>query len=63
MTAILNQHDNYHQAEQAYNFPLLIKNLLTRSRVVSGQQTLHFADRDACTYHDFFKKINRLANT
>ena len=63
MTAILNQHDNYHQAEQAYNFPLLIKNLLTRSRVVSGQQILHFADRDACTYHDFFKKINRLANT
>ncbi len=28
MTTILNQHEDYQQAEEAYGFPLIIKQLL-----------------------------------
>ena len=62
MTAILNQHENYLQADQAYGFPLLIKNLLSRAKVVSGDKKIHYADKTSYTYHEFFKRVNRLAN-
>ena len=62
MTAILNQHENYLQADQAYGFPLLIKNLLSRAKVVSGNKKIHYADKTSYTYHEFFKRVNRLAN-
>ena len=45
MTAILNQHENYLQADQAYGFPLLIKNLLSRAKVVSGDKKIHYAEK------------------
>ncbi|MBP0556262.1 AMP-binding protein, partial [Mycobacterium tuberculosis] len=62
MTAILNQHETYLQADQAYGFPLLIKNLLSRAKVVSGDKKIHYADKTSYTYHEFFKRVNRLAN-
>ena len=39
MTTILNQHDNYHQAEEAYGFPLIIKQLLNRAKIASTNQS------------------------
>ncbi|WP_289115870.1 fatty acid--CoA ligase [uncultured Psychrobacter sp.] len=62
MTTILNQHDNYHQAEEAYGFPLIIKQLLNRAKVASTNQTISYADKVTFTYAEFFKRINRLAN-
>ena len=62
MTTILNQHDNYHQAEDAYGFPLIIKQLLNRAKVASTNQTISYADKVTFTYAEFFKRINRLAN-
>ena len=59
---ILNQDDNYRQAKAAYGFPLLIKHLLDRARVVSCDQTIHYADKATFTYAQFFERINRLAN-
>ena len=62
MTTILNQHDNYHQAEEAYGFPLIIKQLLNRAKIASTNQTISYADKVTYTYAEFFKRINRLAN-
>ncbi|MGP4863989.1 fatty acid--CoA ligase [Psychrobacter sp. T6-5] len=62
MTTILNQHDNYHQAEEAYGFPLIIKQLLNRAKIASTNQTISYADKVTYTYTEFFKRINRLAN-
>lgn len=62
MTKILNQHEDYHRAQDAYGFPLIIKQLLNRARIVSRHQTISYADKLTYTYAEFFKRINRLAN-
>lgn len=62
MTAILNQHDHYTQAQQAYHFPLLIKHLLNSTRVASRDQKIHYANKITFTYAEFFERLNRLAN-
>lgn len=62
MNAILNQHEDYTQAKDAYHFPLLIKYLLSRAKVASREQTIHYADKLTLTYSQFFERVNRLAN-
>ena len=62
MTTILNQHEDYQQAEEAYGFPLIIKQLLNRAKIASTQQTISYADKVTYTYAEFFKRVNRLAN-
>ena len=62
MTSILNQHEDYQQAEEAYGFPLIIKQLLNRAKIASTQQTISYADKVTYTYAEFFKRVNRLAN-
>lgn len=62
MTTILNQHENYQQAEEAYGFPLIIKQLLNRAKIASTQQTISYANNVTYTYAEFFKRVNRLAN-
>lgn len=62
MTTILNQHEDYQQAEEAYGFPLIIKQLLNRAKIASKEQTISYADKVTYTYAEFFKRINRLAN-
>lgn len=62
MTSILNQHEDYQQAEEAYGFPLIIKQLLNRAKIVSTDQTISYADKVTYTYAEFFKRVNRLAN-
>lgn len=59
---ILNQHENYQQAEEAYSFPLIIKQLLNRAKIASTDQTISYADKLTYTYAEFFKRVNRLAN-
>lgn len=62
MTSILNQHEDYQQAEEAYGFPLIIKQLLNRAKIASMDQTISYADKVTYTYAEFFKRVNRLAN-
>ena len=62
MTSILNQHEDYQQAEEAYGFPLIIKQLLNRAKIASTDQTISYADKITYTYAEFFKRVNRLAN-
>ncbi|WP_296237067.1 fatty acid--CoA ligase [Psychrobacter sp. UBA5136] len=62
MTSILNQHENYQQAGEAYGFPLIIKQLLNRAKIVSTNQTISYANKITYTYAEFFKRVNRLAN-
>ena len=62
MTTILNQHQDYQQAEEAYGFPLIIKQLLNRAKIASKDQTISYADKVTYTYAEFFKRVNRLAN-
>lgn len=62
MTTILNQHEDYHQAQDAYNFPLLIKQLLNRAKIASRGQTISYGNKITYTYSEFFNRINRLAN-
>ncbi|CAN6960357.1 Medium-chain-fatty-acid--CoA ligase [Psychrobacter okhotskensis] len=62
MTSILNQHEDYQQAEEAYGFPLIIKQLLNRAKIASTDQTISYADKVTYTYAEFFKRVNRLAN-
>ena len=62
MTTVLNQHENYQQAEGVYDFPLIIKQLLNRAKIASTSQTISYADKMTYTYTEFFKRINRLAN-
>ncbi len=63
MTKVLNQHSDYYQAKEAYGFPLLIKQLLNRSKIVSQNQTISYANKITYSYSEFFKRVNRLANT
>ena len=53
---------NYQPANQAYDYPLIIKHLLDRARVVSAEQTISYADKFTYTYAEFFGRIARLAN-
>ncbi|WP_201511776.1 long-chain-fatty-acid--CoA ligase [Psychrobacter alimentarius] len=62
MTSILNQHEDYKQAQDAYGFPLIIKQLLNRAKIASTNQTISYADKVTYTYAEFFKRVNRLAN-
>ena len=62
MTTILNQHEDYQQAQEAYGFPLIIKQLLNRAKIASNDQTISYADKVTYTYSEFFKRVNRLAN-
>lgn len=62
MTTILNQHEDYQQAQEAYGFPLIIKQLLNRAKIASTDQTISYADKVTYTYAEFFKRVNRLAN-
>lgn len=52
----------YPSAPSAYEFPLLIKQLLNRAKTVSQDQEIVYADKKRFTYKDLFKRINRLAN-
>jgi len=62
MTTILNQHEDYQKAQEAYGFPLIIKQLLNRAKIASKDQTISYADKVTYTYAEFFKRVNRLAN-
>lgn len=62
MSAILNQHDDYHAVSQAHYFPLLVKSLLYRARAVANDERIYYADKSHYTYREFFARINRLAN-
>lgn len=62
MTTILNQHEDYQQAQEAYGFPLIIKQLLNRAKIASTDQTISYADKVTYTYAEFFTRVNRLAN-
>ncbi len=53
---------NYESAEQAYAYPLLIKNLLSRARLTASKQEILYADKVRMTYDDFFRRINQFAN-
>lgn len=52
----------YHSAPSAYDFPLIIKQLLNRAKAVSQDQEIIYADKKRFTYAQFFTRINRLAN-
>ena len=52
----------YNSAPSAYDYPLLIKQLLNRAKTVSQDQEIIYADKKRFTYADFFKRINQLAN-
>ncbi|MBO1530137.1 fatty acid--CoA ligase [Psychrobacter sp. F1192] len=54
--------DIYNSAPSAYEFPLLIKQLLNRAKTVSLDQEIIYADKKRFTYKDLFARINRLAN-
>lgn len=60
--SILNQDENYHQADEAYGFPLIIKQLLNRAKIASTNQTISYAGKVTYTYAEFFQRVNRLAN-
>jgi fatty-acyl-CoA synthase len=49
-------------AKNAYSFPLLIGQLLHRSRVAALDQEIIYADVMRYRYRDFFRRIQRLAN-
>lgn len=52
----------YHSAPSAYDYPLIIKQLLNRAKTVSQDQEIVYADKQRFTYSEFFTRINRLAN-
>lgn len=52
----------YDSAPSAYDYPLLIKQLLNRAKTVSQQQEIVYADKQRFSYAEFFTRINRLAN-
>ncbi len=52
----------YSSAPSAYDYPLLIKQLLNRAKTVSLEQEIVYADKKRFTYKDLFARINRLAN-
>ncbi|MFP3682136.1 fatty acid--CoA ligase, partial [Pseudomonas sp. SIMBA_041] len=52
----------YHSAPSAYDYPLLVKQLLSRAKTVSQDQEIVYADKKRLTYKELFERINRLAN-
>ncbi|ALF60654.1 fatty acid--CoA ligase [Psychrobacter urativorans] len=54
--------NTYPSAPSAYEFPLLIKQLLNRAKTVSLNQEIVYADKKSLTYAELFTRINRLAN-
>jgi fatty-acyl-CoA synthase len=50
-------------AKNAYSYPLLIGQLLHRPRAVALDQEIVYADVMRYRYRDFFRRIQRLANT
>ncbi|WP_435980483.1 fatty acid--CoA ligase [Psychrobacter sp. DM4] len=54
--------NHYNSAPLAYNYPLIIKQLLNRAKTVSQDQEIIYADKIRMTYSDLFARINRLAN-
>ncbi|MGO2733335.1 fatty acid--CoA ligase [Psychrobacter sp.] len=52
----------YNGAPSAYDYPLLVKQLLNRAKTVSLDQEIVYADKKRFTYKDLFSRINRLAN-
>lgn len=52
----------YHSAPSAYDYPLLIKQLLNRAKIVSQDQEIVYADKKRFNYSELFARINRLAN-
>ena len=52
----------YQSAPSAYDYPLLVKQLLSRAKTVSQDQEIVYADKKRLTYKDLFERINRLAN-
>lgn len=52
----------YPSAPSAYDYPLLVKQLLSRAKTVSLDQEIVYADKKRFTYKDLFNRINRLAN-
>lgn len=62
MTATFTPPEGYTSADNAYGFPLLIKQLLNRPKTVSLDQEIYYADKARFTYREFFGRINRLAN-
>lgn len=66
MTTLLsnqaNQNPDYQSAPEAHSYPLIIKHLLDRAKVVSRDKTIHYADYLSYSYAEFFTRVNRLAN-
>ncbi|WP_296405204.1 fatty acid--CoA ligase [Psychrobacter sp.] len=54
--------NHYTAAPQAYHFPLIIKQLLNRSKVTSQHQEIVYADKMRMTYNELFSRIAKLAN-
>ncbi|MGP4951074.1 AMP-binding protein, partial [Psychrobacter sp. T6-1] len=54
--------NHYNSAPLAYDYPLIIKQLLNRAKTVSQDQEIIYADKARMTYADLFARINRLAN-
>lgn len=52
----------YHSAPSAYDYPLIVKQLLNRAKTVSLEQEIVYADKKRFTYKELFGRINRLAN-
>ena len=52
----------YDSAPAAYDYPLLIKQLLNRAKTVSQDQEIVYADKKRFSYRELFTRINRLAN-
>ena len=52
----------YNSAPSAYDYPLIIKQLLNRAKTVSLEQEVVYADKKRFTYKELFQRINRLAN-
>lgn len=52
----------YGSAPSAYDYPLLIKQLLNRAKTVSQDQEIVYADKKRFSYRELFTRINRLAN-
>lgn len=60
-TMTLDPHEiNYQPANQAYDYPLIIKHLLDRARVVSAEQTISYADKFTYSYGEFFGELPAL---
>lgn len=54
--------NTYQSAPSAYDYPLLVKQLLSRAKTVSQEQEIVYANKKRFTYKDLFERINCLAN-